>query len=77
MSGTSPGLLRSAALAVAGAAMLGFAVVAGAYVGHYLDRRWGAGPWLTLSGAFLGLIMAVVQILSIMKRLDAGRQSKR
>ena len=60
--------------------MLGLTVAAGAYAGRFLDGRLDTSPWLTLAGAFLGLIASVFGMLAVMNRADsasAGTSRKR
>jgi F0F1-type ATP synthase assembly protein I len=52
--------------------MLGVTVAAGAYAGRFLDRRWDTSPWLTLVGAFVGLIASVFEMLAVMKQADGA-----
>ena len=33
-----------------------------AWVGYALDERWGTDPWLTLTGAILGVIVGFVNL---------------
>ena len=66
------GTARAAFLGLSAASMLGVTVAAGAYAGRFLDRRWDTSPWLTLGGAFLGLIASVFEMLAVMKRADSA-----
>jgi ATP synthase protein I len=56
---------------------LGFALGAltalGAWAGHYLDRRWGTGPWLTLAGTLLGMGAGFYEVYSVMRRVGRDR----
>jgi F0F1-type ATP synthase assembly protein I len=51
---------------------LGVVTVLGAFLGNYLDERWGTGPWLTLLGMFCGLGIGISSILRIIGRMDGG-----
>ncbi|MEO6709468.1 MAG: AtpZ/AtpI family protein [Planctomycetota bacterium] len=53
------GLSRYGALGVQFAASVGLL----AWGGHWLDGRWGTGPWLLLAGACLGFIGSIIAIL--------------
>lgn len=73
MSGSVFGSLRLAAVAIGLAAALGLQVVLGAYLGWFLDRAWGISPWMTLSGAFVGLLAGTMLLLSALKGAGDGR----
>lgn len=40
-------------------------VVLLAFAGRYLDARWGTDPWLTLTGALLGIAVGFYQFFKI------------
>jgi F0F1-type ATP synthase assembly protein I len=42
---------------------LGIALLA--WLGHWLDGRWGTDPWLTLAGAVLGVMVGFVNLFRI------------
>ena len=46
---------------------LTFALAIGglAYVGSRLDLRWGTEPWLTLSGALVGMAVGFVNLFRV------------
>lgn len=74
MAGTSNlGPLRLAAVGFGVAALLGATVAAGAYLGFSLDQKWHKSPWLTLLGAFAGLIAGILTMLRILARAETGR----
>jgi ATP synthase protein I len=71
--GSKPDLLRES-LRTAGLAGglglgLGLMMVVGALAGHYLDQRWGTGPWLTLLGLFLGMGAGFWEVVTTIRRL--------
>lgn len=39
-----------------------------AWVGHWLDGKWGIEPWLTLTGAALGIIGGMVHLWQVGSR---------
>ncbi len=43
-------------------------VILGSLLGSYLDRRWGTGPWLLVSGAMLGTAAGVLHAWRVAKR---------
>jgi F0F1-type ATP synthase assembly protein I len=60
--------------AVYGAAgvQLALSVVAGLFVGDYLDDRFATGPWLSVAGLVLGFVGGMVNLIRIVKGADAG-----
>jgi ATP synthase protein I len=56
--------------------MLAFSALLGAVVGHYLDQRWGTGPWLTLVGTLLGTAAGFYEIVSAVGRFGEGNGEK-
>ena len=36
-----------------------------AFLGHWLDRRWGTEPWMTLLGAVLGMVLGFVNLFRV------------
>ena len=36
-----------------------------AYLGHWLDGRWGSEPWMTLLGAVLGMVVGFVNLFRV------------
>jgi ATP synthase protein I len=55
---------------------LGFSIslpiAGGALLGHFLDRKFGTTPRMTLSLIFLGLMIGVANIYFIMKESEKG-----
>ena len=37
--------------------------------GYWLDNKWGTTPWLTLTGALLGITAGMVELFRTVKRL--------
>lgn len=76
-SGFSRGQVRAWALALD----MVYSVVAGGAVGYVLDRwAFGTTPWLTLSGALLGLVGGMARFIREANRLNretARRQRDR
>ena len=50
-----PGPMRAVGLVSGLGFMLAAMTVLGAWLGHYLDGRWGTTPWLTLTGTLGGM----------------------
>ena len=52
---------------------LGFVLAAttvlGAWLGHYLDGRWGTGPWLTLGGTLVGMGAGFFEVVSVLRQV--------
>lgn len=46
-----------------------------AWVGHWLDQRWGTEPWLVIVGALLGFAVATVHLISLLA--GAKKKSRR
>ena len=55
-----------------------FAVAIGglAYVGHWLDERWGSEPWMTLLGAVLGMTVAFINLFRVVVQYSKQGQEK-
>lgn len=49
------GPLRAAALALEFGFLVGSFIVAGVLFGRFLDRLWGTGPWMFITGVLLGM----------------------
>ncbi|OGQ05727.1 MAG: hypothetical protein A2W61_06450 [Deltaproteobacteria bacterium RIFCSPLOWO2_01_44_7] len=45
---------------------LSLTVVAGWFMGDYLDRRWGTSPWLALLGLVLGFTGGLWNLIRIL-----------
>ena len=52
---------------------LGFVLAAttalGAWLGYYLDGRWGTGPWLTLVGTLVGMGVGFFEVGEVLRRM--------
>ena len=55
-------------LTQAGLVML-TAAVTGFYAGGWADDRWGTGPWLSSTGAFLGVATGLYEIFRQVRKL--------
>lgn len=66
-------LPRLSSLASGGLEFTG-AILAGLFVGHWLDRRWGTGPWLVMVGVFVG---AGAGFFSLYRSLTGGAKGPR
>ena len=55
---------------------LGFVLAAttalGAWLGYYLDGRWGTGPWLTLVGTLVGMGVGFFEVAEVVRRMGEG-----
>jgi F0F1-type ATP synthase assembly protein I len=49
--------------------VLGALTALGAWLGHYLDRRWGTVPWLTLAGTLLGMGAGFFEVASVLRHI--------
>ncbi len=49
------------------------ALLVGAFGGHWLDGRFGTGPWLTLGGILLGLLVGFYEIARVAFGSAGGR----
>jgi len=51
---------------------LGFLLVAttmfGYWVGHWLDRRWGTDPWLSVVGLLFGVAAGFMEMIRLISR---------
>ena len=48
-------------------------------LGSWLDKRWGTGPWLSITGFVLGLVTAtrtVVRAMAAMKRVAEKEEAE-
>lgn len=50
---------------------IGMAMAAPVAAGIWVDRQWGLLPWCTVSGAFLGFALGMVQIFQVNRRSQA------
>jgi F0F1-type ATP synthase assembly protein I len=46
------------------------------FLGHYLDGRWGTGPWLTLTGAVLGFSASFYYLFKTLSNLPGGKRNR-
>jgi F0F1-type ATP synthase assembly protein I len=44
-----------------------------AWLGHWLDGKWGTTPWMTLSGAVLGVVVGFVNFFRTALPKKEGR----
>jgi len=51
---------------------LGLTTAAGAFLGHYLDQRWGTVPWLTLAGTLAGMAAGLAEVVMALRRMGSG-----
>lgn len=49
---------------------IGLEMAAPVALGIWLDTMWGWLPWLTVSGAFLGFALGMVEITRVGKKSD-------
>ena len=66
-------LSRALVLASSIGVPFGVLVSSGALAGTWLDKRWGTGPWMVLSGVVLGAVAAFVNMIQVALRF--GRDS--
>jgi len=52
---------------------VGFAMVLPAALGYWLDGKWGTSPWLVISGACLGFLASMLELLKLVRLLDKPR----
>jgi len=43
-----------------------------AYVGNWLDGRWGTDPWMTLAGAVTGMAVGFVNLVQTVRTPPGG-----
>ena len=56
---------------------LGFSVIAGILLGHYVDKWVGTDtPWFTMLGLVAGVFTGFSLLLRMIKRIDNGKGSK-
>jgi ATP synthase protein I len=68
-----PGPMRAIGLVSGLGFMLAAMTVLGAWLGHYLDGRWGTAPWLTLAGTLGGMAAGFAEVVAVLKQV--GGQS--
>ncbi|MBX6394622.1 MAG: AtpZ/AtpI family protein [Alicyclobacillaceae bacterium] len=51
---------------------LAAAVLAGVYIGRWLDRLWGTSPWMLLAGVLLGLAAGILGVVRLVKTVMEG-----
>lgn len=69
-------ILNAFALASIISAELAGSLVLGVLIGRYLDNRWHTGPWLMLTGLFLGLAAGILGVYRSLTRVFAGKESR-
>ena len=47
-----------------------------AFLGHWLDGKWGTTPWLTALGAILGFITGMSHLLRMAKEAEQKKRKK-
>lgn len=45
-------------------------------LGYWVDSRWGTSPWLLITGAILGLILAMTHLMQLAKRQNRRRSGQ-
>jgi ATP synthase protein I len=73
MSQQFRGPMRAVGVVGGLAFVLGAMTGLGAFLGHYLDQRWGTAPWLTLAGTLCGMGAGFIEVFSVIRRA-AGDQ---
>lgn len=48
-----------------------------AFLGHWLDERWGISPWLTASGALLGFACGMTHLLQMAKEAERKERKRK
>ncbi|ATY86247.1 hypothetical protein CVV65_16010 [Kyrpidia spormannii] len=51
---------------------LAAAVLAGVYLGRWLDRLWGTSPWMLLVGVLLGLAAGILGVVHLVQTVMGG-----
>jgi F0F1-type ATP synthase assembly protein I len=69
MAGRYRGPMRAIGMASGLGLALGLSALLGALLGHYLDQRWGTGPWLTLAGTLGGTAVGFREVIVVLRRL--------
>lgn len=47
-----------------------------AFLGHWLDEKWGTSPWLTALGALLGFAVGMTHLLRMAKEAELKKRKK-
>ena len=68
-----PGPMRAVGLVSGLGFMLAAMTVLGAWLGHYLDGRWGTTPWLTLAGTLVGMGAGFLDVVAVLKQVGGQR----
>ena len=63
------GPMRAVGLAGGLGLVLGLMTVLGAWLGYYLDGRWGTGPWLTFVGTLCGMGAGFFEVVVVLRRM--------
>ncbi len=69
MGSPGRGAMRAAGVVGGLGLVMAATAVAGAWLGYYLDGRWGTGPWLTLAGTLVGVAAGFVEVMSVLRRV--------
>ena len=67
-----PGPMRAVGLVSGLGFMLAAMTALGAWLGYYLDNRWGTGPWLTLVGTLGGMGAGFFEVAAVLRQV--GRE---
>lgn len=73
MAGRFPGPMRAVGLAGGLGFVLAAMTILGAWVGYYLDGRWGTGPWLTVVGTICGAGAGLLEVVSVLKQVRGDK----
>ena len=46
-------------------------IAGGAFLGHFLDGKFNSAPQMTLSGIFLGILIGIANIYTLMNKVKA------
>ncbi|HEX3016208.1 MAG TPA: AtpZ/AtpI family protein [Desulfobacteria bacterium] len=47
-------------------------MLAGFFVGRYLDAKFGTYPWLDIIGVLLGLVMGAISVVQILRAIGTS-----
>ena len=54
-----------------------FSVVLLTFLGHYFDKKWHTEPWLTVTGAILGMAAGFYQFFKVVLSLSNEQNNKK